>query len=153
MLKTFSAVAAAAWVVGATAGDIINVPADHPTIQAAINAANDGDEVVVAQGVYLELINFLGKAIIVRSSAGAGTTIINGNGAGIVVTCQTGEGPDTVLQGFTIVGGRSAGYGGGMFCGYASPTIMDCVFRMNEAAVGNGMGLLRPCTETTRRSR
>ena len=46
---------------------VINVPADQPTIQAAINAAVSGvDEVVVAPGTYNEIINFIGKAITVH---------------------------------------------------------------------------------------
>ena len=33
--------------------DIINVPGDHASIQAAINAAVNGDEIIVAPGTYL----------------------------------------------------------------------------------------------------
>jgi hypothetical protein len=55
----------------------INVPADQPTIQSAINAASNGDTVVVAPGTYTENINFLGKAITVESSKGAKVTTIN----------------------------------------------------------------------------
>jgi hypothetical protein len=46
---------------------VIHVPADQPTIQAGINAATDGDTVMVAEGTYYENINFLGKAITVAS--------------------------------------------------------------------------------------
>ncbi len=64
--------------------DIINVgPGD--SIQDAIDAAMDGDEIVVAEGTYLEAIDFLGKAITVRSTDPAdpvvvANTIIDGTG-------------------------------------------------------------------------
>ena len=62
----------------ATFGATINVPADQPMIQAAINAAVSGvDEVVVAPGTYNEIIDFGGKAITVHSSGGAAVTIID----------------------------------------------------------------------------
>src|SRR2546428_9154943 len=56
----------------------INVPAGQPTIQAAINAASNGDTVLVAPGTYYENINFMGKAITVTSAGGPSVTTING---------------------------------------------------------------------------
>jgi len=111
-------------------GETIHVPADAPTIQACIDAAVSGqDECVVAPGTYNELINFLGKAITLRSSDGPGVTTIDGTGlGGSVVTCANNEGPDTVLGGFTITGGTGTAdpfgftYGGGMFNNHSRPT-------------------------------
>ena len=42
----------------------------HTSIQAAIDSAQHHDEIVVAPGTYSEAINFLGKAVRVRSSGG-----------------------------------------------------------------------------------
>ena len=52
----------------------LNVPADYATIQAAVDAANDGDTVLVAPGNYSEILININKDIILESSAGAAST-------------------------------------------------------------------------------
>ncbi|MEE9130452.1 MAG: right-handed parallel beta-helix repeat-containing protein [Phycisphaerales bacterium] len=131
-------------LTGTAAADILHVPGDFPTIQAAIDAAMDGDEVEVHPGTYRELINFLGKSITVRSSDGPEVTIINGDidndgdGDGTVVTCDSAEGPDSVLEGFTITGGNAVN-GGGMYNEESSASVTDCTFSGNSANFGGGM--------------
>jgi len=108
------------------------------TIQAAINVASDGDEILVWPHTYGERIDFLGKAVALRSQAGPQATIIDGQGSGTVVTCFSGEGPQTLLEGFTITGGL-AEQGGGMFNIGSSPTVRDCIFTGNQAQLAGGM--------------
>ena len=137
-------------VAATAAADIINVPGDQPTIQAGIDAAVDGDEVVVAPDTYMESITFNGKAITVRSTdptdaAVVVSTIIDGTGFFHVVQCVSGEGADTVLSGFVITGGTADGVGlpdnrgGGMLNIGSSPTVTNCTFSVNTADVGGGM--------------
>jgi len=122
----------------------INVPADQPTIQAGINAASNGDTVLVAPGTYTENINFMGKAITVTSSAGAKTTIIDGGQVAPVATFSSGEGSKSILRRFTLQNGvatvDSSFGGGGVSIGGSSPTIADNIIQ-NNSACGDGGGI------------
>lgn|SRR5215469_803160 len=128
------------------AATTIHVPADQPTIQSAINAASNGDTVLVAPGTYLENINFNGKAITVESSNGAKVTIIDGGNVAPVVTFSTGETRSSTLRGFTLQNGTStfnSGYeGGGIVIDSASPTIKSNIVQNNTAcSAGGGIAL------------
>ncbi|MHC4622178.1 MAG: right-handed parallel beta-helix repeat-containing protein, partial [Planctomycetota bacterium] len=116
---------------------------DFSSVQAAINAAGWHDTVIVYPHTYYENIDFLGKAITVKSinpqdpNIVAGT-VIDAGGLGSVVTFRNGEGPDAVITGFTITGGGDGTkvsyymyYGSGICCYYASPTITRNVISGN----------------------
>lgn len=75
------------------------------SIQAAIDNATDGDEVVVAAGTYLEPIDFLADDITVRSADGPEVTTIDGQGSAVVVRHGGNLGPGAILEGFTLTGG------------------------------------------------
>ena len=119
----------------------IEVPADQPTIQSAVNAANPGDTVLVSAGTYTENVNFQGKNITVTSAAGAAQTIIDGGANGAVVTFNSGEGAGAVLSGFTIRNGKSALSGGGIEITNASPTIQGNTITGNHAVDGIGINV------------
>jgi len=118
---------------------IIHVPADSSTIQGGINGAVNGDTVLVASGTYYEHINFYGKSILVKSQAGADSTIISKLYDGLsLVLFTSGEGVNSILDGFTIQNANNPNQsGGGIYCFQnSSPTIRNNIIKQNSA--GNG---------------
>jgi hypothetical protein len=130
--------------------EYIHVPEHYPTIQTAINAAQEGYTVIVADGVYTgdgnRDIDFLGKAITVRSENGPTNCIIECNGSPNEphqgFTFQSGEGPNSILTGFTVTGGYSNDkYWQLINCGLnCRPRIINCIFRENSSGVFGGRG-------------
>lgn len=139
------------------------VPAQYSTIQQAIDAAISSDTVLVAPGVYKQNIDFKGKSIVVKSSGGIIATTIEGDSTKSVVTFNTGEANEAVLEGFTIIRGSNSGIlcdsnssptlkklkltrnygfgGGGISCYlYSNPNIQQVTIVGNKAVYGGGIG-------------
>lgn len=131
-------------------GATIHIPAEHETIQAAIDAASDGDVISIADGTYRgdgnRNIDFGGKSITVQSENGPEHCIIDCEQEGRGFYFHKGENNDAVLRGLTITNGNGYHdtipkdgvfvYGGGaIHCNEASPTIADCII-MDSRSMG-----------------
>jgi parallel beta-helix repeat protein len=86
------------------------VPQDYSTIQAAINAAQDGDTVLVSRGTYAGGLVISGKTITLASKYvdtgdpnDIAQTIIGGGNP--ILTIQSSAGAGTTVQGLTFLNG------------------------------------------------
>ena len=124
-------------ICGLIQGQIRHVPSQYPTVQAGINAANAGDTVLVAEGIYFEQIDLsghmpmlLGSEYIMDGNQNhIASTVIDGSHLPqsdnmSVVIFGTGNDSTTILCGFTVRGGKGKHYseqygddldGGGIF--------------------------------------
>ncbi len=121
---------------------ILHVPSEYTNIQAGIDAAVDGDTVVVADGTYTGTgnrdIDFLGKIITVTSENGPETCVIDCEQAGRAVIFQSGETASSMFSGFAIRNGFVDGRGGAVAIDHATATISDCKFVSCSAEISGG---------------
>jgi len=93
------------------AGEIINVPEDYETIQAAITAANNGDTIIVTDGTYHEHdIDLQGKSIhlkSLKSDGGPYACTIDCHSLGRGFILDSGEDENCIIEGFTIRNGSA----------------------------------------------
>ena len=94
------------------------------TLQAGIALGAPGDTIEVDPGTYSgpgnRDLDFGGKALVLRSVAGAAVTILDCQASGRGLVFQTGEGHAAIVEGFTITGKRRF-----MLSSGASPTRND----------------------------
>jgi len=131
----------------------LKVPATYLTIQLAIDAAEDGDEIIVASGIYTDAGNrdlrFDGKAITLRSADGPDSTTIDCKGSTSKphrAFIFMSEDSNTVIEGFTIIKGFASeadaqlkGWGGAVYCETSSPKFINCIFFRNDADFGGAI--------------
>ncbi len=139
------------WVGAAT----IQVPADAPTIQQALYLAVNGDTIVVAEGVYSEYIQFLGKDLTLTSNnpndwGVVSRTILQVPSGyyGPVVRFGGSETSACLVTGLTIQNGQDGGIRGNN----TQATISRCWVRNNSGSTCGGIwgviGLIDRCRIT-----
>ncbi len=136
----------------------LNVPTQYATIQAAVNAAQNGDMVLIADGTYTGPgnvdIDFGGKNLTVTSQHGPNSTIIDcGASAHGSISPQhrgfyihSGE-TSAVISGLTIQNGYTAvtsgvtdsGNGGGICIDNSSASVQNCIITDDAAQYGGGI--------------
>jgi hypothetical protein len=100
----------------------IQVPSEYQTIQAAIDSATHGDEIVVATGIHQGPVRFNGKDVNLRSSDPRNSGVQNGTiiqapplvAQGSWVIEFTGTESDVAcVSGFTLTGGKPFSFSSG----------------------------------------
>jgi hypothetical protein len=145
--RFFSLLLVSLLVQGAVVAGMIRVPAQHKTIQDALDHASFGDTILVSPGEYHENLMWPPvNGIALIGVSGPELVILDGGAEGRGITFSeewVDIDSETVIQGFTIRNGVASGdppdcCGGGIFCYRCSPTIRDNSIQDNLAELAGG---------------
>ncbi|MCF7913524.1 MAG: hypothetical protein K9M99_13470, partial [Candidatus Cloacimonetes bacterium] len=129
---------------------------EYTSIQAAVTAAEDGDEIIVHPGTYYENVDLMGKQLELKSLFAVtgerhyiSETIINGNETGSCIYSLDGGDVSLIIIGFTLTGGSGTEYlttgiyyGGGLYLQDNDAELFSCIIENNiKLDCGGGIAL------------
>ena len=152
------------WCVDYCAAEVIYVNVNGPNepgtgtyenpfrrIQDGIDSADNGDTIIVAEGVYTGSRNRdldpNGLAATIRSTDPDNPSVVMATvidaGASTAEPHRgfyfhNSESADCIVAGFSITNGYTTGSGGGIYCLNSSPAITNCIITKNTAALNGG---------------
>ena len=99
-------------------------------IQEAVDASDDGDTILVNDGIYLLSAEILvSKKITIQSVGGPESTMVNGRGQTRIFSLNT----DCLISGITITNGYAlAENGSGIYCDSSSAVVSNCTITGNS---------------------
>ncbi len=129
-------------LVGRAGATVRLVPESYPTIQAAVDESSGLDTISVAGGTYVGVgnrdINFRGKSLRLLSREGPEQTIIDCQQAGRAFVLENLEWRP-IVDGFSVINGRTTEPGGAVAAWAATPTFRHCVFIHNQSQGGGAV--------------
>ena len=131
--------------VAVTGGQILDpgcAGSPYATIQAAIDAAVDGDVVSVCSGTYVETLLVDGKQLTLQSGQGAR---VDASLLGTALTITGGA--HVTVRGMTFENGLTAGTGGNISCSQSTLDLSNSTLEAGSAWEGGGLGAV-DCTGT-----
>ncbi len=138
------------WYISTSGSTILGDGSENypfATIQKGIDVANEGDTVLVTDGIYIGVgnrdLDFGGKNLVVQSLNGAEYTVLDCESIGRGFFFHNGEDTSSTVDGFTIKNGTDNGLdaGGGIRLLGAHPTVLNCIFISNTARHGGAIYL------------
>jgi hypothetical protein len=118
------------------------VPSEYATIAAAIEAANEGDRIIIAAGEYQEHDLLVDKSIQIASQSGERDVTVNAGEAGRGIMLWEVAEPGVTIRNLKIINARTeeADWGAGIYVHDSHAVIEDCEFRGNGTWYGGGIG-------------
>ncbi len=109
----------------------------YASIQAAIDATPAGGTVTVCSGTFYERLT-IPKSLTLKASSGASVTTIDAQDLGKAI--QVTGGGTVVIDGFTVINGKTTGTGANVYCTGSGLTLKNSVLKYGDALSGGGVG-------------